>query len=201
MSAYPLMLDGDALRALVVGGGMVAARKVRALLDAGASVRLIAPDVDSRIDASRGANLGIERRAYETGDIRDAMLVVAATASRDVNDLVARDALALGRLVNVVNAPAEGNCSTPATHRAGDLVIAVHTGGVPKAAARIRDSIAKRYGERYAAGITELASLRSRMLASGDHERWTEVVDGVIDGAFCDVVERGELTARMAPWR
>ncbi len=201
MSAYPLMIEGGALRALVVGGGLVAARKTRALLDSGASVRLIAPKVDPALEGSAGIGLDIERREYASGDIGDAMLVIAATGSREINGTVARDAHALGRLVNVVDAPSEGNCATAAIHRSGDLVIAVSAGGVPKAAARIRDCISGRFGEAYAAAITELSSIRSKLLESGQQARWTAIADGVIDGAFCDVVERGEFTARIARWR
>ena len=201
MSAYPLMLEGASLRALVVGGGSVAARKTRALLAAGASVRLVAPAMDPTLDDESRPKLSIERRAYVSDDIGDAMLVIAATSSRDVNAQVGRDARARGRLVTVVDAPEESNCSSPATHRAGDVVIAVSAGGVPTIAARIRDCIAARYTEPYAAAVAELSVLRSRFLGSGDRETWTRIVDTVIDQHFCEAVERGELADRMAPWR
>lgn len=201
MSAYPLMLDGASLRALVVGGGSVAARKTRALLAAGASVRLVAPAIDPALEDAVRPELSIVRRAYVADDIGDALLVIAATSSREVNAQVGRDARVRGRLVNVVDAPEEGNCSSPATHRAGDVVIAVSAGRVPTIAARIRDCIAARYAEPYAAAAAELGALRSRFLGSGDRESWSRIVDTVIDQHFCEAVERGELAARMAPWR
>ena len=200
MSAYPVMLDGVSLEALIVGGGRVAARKSASLLAAGASVRVIAPEIDAAIDSAAGPSLTIERRTYVQGDIGDAMLVIAATSVREVNARVARDARAGGRLVIVADAPEEGNCTTPATHRAGDVVIAVSTGGVPPVAARIRDCIASRYADRYAAAVAELGELRSRLLAAGDREGWRSVVDRVIDDGFCETVERGELAERMAAW-
>ena len=198
---YPLMLDGAGLRALVVGGGKVATRKTRALLESGAQVRVISPRLAEDLEALDGGLLTVIRREYVTGDIADALLVIAATSYRDVNARVARDARLLGRLVNVTDAPEEGNCVTPAAHRAGDLLIAVTAGGVPSVAVRVRDSIALRYGEPYARAIDALGSVRSSLLESGDRVQWAEVVENLIGNDFCDAVEAGELEARLAAWR
>jgi precorrin-2 dehydrogenase / sirohydrochlorin ferrochelatase len=201
VSLYPLMLDGMALRALVVGGGAVALRKTRALLTAGASVRVVAPAIDAGFAAIDQDRLAIERKNYASDDIGDATLVIAATSSRAVNARVARDARARDRLVNVADAPEDGTCVTPAVHRAGDLVIAVSAGRVPTVAARVRDCIAARYAEPYAAAIAELSALRSRILGGGDRQGWRRVVDAVIDREFCEIVEHGELASRLEPWR
>jgi precorrin-2 dehydrogenase/sirohydrochlorin ferrochelatase len=195
------MLDGTAMTVLVVGGGAVAGRKTRALLDAGATVRLVAPRIDPALRSLDVTRLSLEVRNYSTEDIGDAMLVIAATSSREVNARVALDARNRGRLVNVVDAPDDGNCTVPATHRAGDLVIAVSAGGVPSVATRIRDSIAARYDDAYAAAVAQLGAMRASLLASGERARWTELVDNVIGDDFCEVVERGELDDRVAAWR
>ena len=195
------MLEGASVSALVVGGGDVGIRKARALLDAGATVRIVAPDVaaDGLTDAPE--RLSIERRTYASDDIGDATLVIAATSSREVNARVARDARTRGRLVNVADAPEEGTFSTPAVHRTGDLVIAVTAGGVPAVAARVRDAIAGRFSERYAEALARLAAYRSSLLGAGERERWRSLSDDVIDADFCDVVEQGRLVERLAPWR
>lgn len=201
MSAYPLMLEGTALRALVVGGGSVATRKARALLDAGATVRLVAPQIDEALRTLDSVRLALARREYASDDIADALLVIAATSSRAVNARVADDARARGRLVNVADAPADGNCVTPATHRVGDLVVAVTAAGVPPAARRIRDSIAARYGESYAHAVADLATIRSGLLSEDQRERWAVIVDEVVGADFCETVERGRFADRVAPWR
>ena len=201
MSLYPLMIEGGALRALVVGGGRVAVRKAHALLEAGARVRVVAPDIDAALVVAHGGRLTIDRRSYESTDIGDAHLVIAATSSREVNTRVARDAKAAGRLANVADRPDDGNCATPAVHREGMLVIAVATGGVPPAAARIRDCIARRFGAPYGAALRELAALRARLLLGGERTRWREIASAVIDDRFCDAVDRGEIEARVAVWR
>jgi len=195
------MLEGMAVRALVVGGGSVAARKTRALLDTGATVRLVAPRIDDAVRSLGPTRLTLLEREYSPDDIADAVLVIAATSSRGVNARVADDACARGRLVNVADAPGEGNCITPAIHRTGELVIAVTAGGVPPAARRIRDSIAVRYGAPYANAVAQLASIRTALLASDLRPRWAEVVDEAVSADFCAIVERGDFTDRVAPWR
>lgn len=201
MTAYPLMIDGTTLKALVVGAGAVALRKTRALVDAGATVRVVAPDVDPAFDELPAARVAVVRRPYAPADIGDATLVIAATSSRDVNARIARDARAHDRLVNVADAPDEGNCTTPAVHRSGDLVIAVSAGGVPAVAARVRDAIARRFAGAYGDAVTGLAAARSRLIASGQRDRWAALSADVIGPDFCESVERGTLAERLVPWR
>ena len=84
MSLFPVMLRGEAVRALVVGGGAVAARKAVALLDAGAAVRVVAPRVGERLRAGH-ERLTIDERRFEAADLADATLVVAASDDASVN--------------------------------------------------------------------------------------------------------------------
>lgn len=203
MSAYPVMLDGAAIAALVVGGGRVGARRALALANAGARVRVVAPTFADalREAATRSPALTLTARAYAAGDVADATLVVAATSSREVNARVAADARAQGRLVNVVDAPGQGNFVAAATHRAGDLVVAVSAGGVPTAAARVRDCLAARIDARYAAAVAALAALRRQTLRDRGSAAWREAADALTGPDFCAAVESGEFLARLAVWR
>jgi len=172
---YPVMLDGTALDALIVGGGDVAARKAEALIASGARVHLIGSRIGARCRVLAGhPRVTVEARALDRGDIAReiaaAMLVVAATDDPELNAAIAAEAKRLRRLVNVVDAPGAGNCITPATHRAGGLTIAVSAGGVPSAAVRIRDAIAERFDDRYAAALASLAQLRERLLGRDDRD-------------------------------
>ncbi|HEX6630586.1 MAG TPA: NAD(P)-dependent oxidoreductase, partial [Gemmatimonadaceae bacterium] len=143
MSAYPVMLHGEAIDALVVGAGSVGARRAAALLDAGAAVHVVAPEVDAGLGpmAHEQPRLRVSARAFEERDLDGATLVIAATADRAVNARVAALARARRLPVNVADAPGEGTFSAAAVHRAGELVVAVGAGGVPTAAARVRDAI------------------------------------------------------------
>jgi siroheme synthase-like protein len=196
------MLHGEAIEALIVGGGAVAARKARALLIAGARVRIVAVEIgpDLRALAEAHAKLHLDERPYAPSDIGNAQLVLASTNDRAINRRVADDAHAAHRLVNVADDPARGNCRTTATHRAGDLVIGITAGGVPSAAVRIRDSLAARFDDRYANAVATLASLRRRLLDTGAAEEWARASEALIDDAFCERVERGTMENEAARW-
>src|SRR5437763_592190 len=77
-----------------------------------------------------------------------------------------------GRRASVADAPAEGAWTAMAPHRAGDLVVAVSAAGVPGAARRVRDAIARRFDGRYADGLTRLAALRRATLSARGSDAW-----------------------------
>ena len=203
MSALPLMLRGESISALVVGGGRVATRRALALLDSGARVRVLAPRVSHELEhrAESDRSLVLTIGSYDPSYLDDVILVVAATDDPAVNQQVAEDARNAAKLVNVVDDPDLGNCVTPAVHRAGDVVVAVTAGGVPGAAARIRDAIARTLDGRYAAAVRELAMLRRGLLDTGDRERWREASASLVGADFCEQVESGRFEARVAEWR
>jgi len=136
---------------------------------------------------------------YEPSHLGDATLVIAATDDTELNARIADDAR--GRLVNVASAPELGNVATPAVHRAGDVVVAVTAGRLPSAASRLRDAIGQRFDGRYGNAVAALSSLRRALIAAGQRDRWSHAADALIGENFCELVESGELDARMAAWR
>jgi siroheme synthase-like protein len=201
VSDFPIALHGERLTAVVIGGGSVGTRKALALLEAGAQVRVVSPEVTSDLaDAERARRLSIVRESYRAGQLDEATLVIAATDSREVNAQVAIDAHSRGKLVNITDFPDEGNFHTMALHRSGDVTIAVSAGGVPGAAARIRDAIAERFDARYGRAVSALRGLRSRLIAGGD-ERWRDAAPKLIADDFCRSVEDGTLTEKVDTWR
>ena len=202
MSGVPILLEGSALTVLVVGGGAVAVRKAAAFAAAGAAVRVVARAPSAAMRAlAEGGGVVLQVRAYAREDIGDAALVIAATNDRATNAEVADDAHASSRLVNVADAPDTGSFATMATHRAGGLVVGVSAGGVPGAAARVRDAIADRFDARYATALAGLAALRRSLLERGASAEWREIAAQAFDADFCDAVESGALDARVAAWR
>lgn len=203
MFGLPLVLDGSTVRALVVGGGAVATRKATALREGGASVRVRAPAVSRELasQSEHDEHLLIERQAYDLAAIGDATLVIAATDDPVVNARVAEDARRAGRLTVVADEPALGNCVMPAVHRSGELVVAVASGGVPGASARVRDALARRLDGRYATAIRELARLRQRLLRESDRTRWRAAARALIADDFCESVETGAFEERLTQWR
>jgi precorrin-2 dehydrogenase/sirohydrochlorin ferrochelatase len=197
------MLDGSKISALVVGGGRVALRKAQALLDAGAQVTVVAMAISEELEELSVVNsrLSLVVAEYNAAYIGDASIIVAATGDASVNLRVADDASHAHRLVNVVNAPSSGTFITPAVHRNGDLTVAVSAGRVPAIAAAIRDAIAQRFDDRYAAAISDLREMRDRLLAGGDQNAWAEISAEICDESFCALVESDRLKRRTAQWR
>jgi siroheme synthase (precorrin-2 oxidase/ferrochelatase) len=87
-----------------------------------------------------------------------------------------------------------------ALHRSGDVTIAVSAGGVPGAAARIRDAIAERFDARYERAVSALRGLRSRLMAADD-KRWGAAAPTLIGDDFCTSVENGSFHQKMDSWR
>ena len=201
MSDFPIALHGERIAAVVIGGGVVGGRKALALAEAGASVTVVSPAVTADIeDAVQHRQITLIREAYRSEHLERATLVVAATDSREVNAQIAVDANARGKLVNITDYPDEGNFHTMALHRSGDVTIAVSSGGVPGAAARIRDAIAERFDGRYERAVSALRGLRSRLIASGD-DRWKTAAPKLLGDDFCDSVENGSFDQKVDSWR
>jgi siroheme synthase-like protein len=200
VSDFPIALHGERITAVVVGGGSVGTRKALALANAGAQVRVVSPLVTAELEeAEHMRRITILREAYRSNHLDPANLVIAATDSREVNAQVAVDAHSRGKLVNITDYPDEGNFHTMALHRSGDVTIAVSSGGVPGAAARIRDAIAERFDGRYERAVSALRGLRSRLIANGD-DRWRTAAPKLIGDDFCSSVEDGSFTEKVDSW-
>jgi hydroxymethylbilane synthase len=154
-------------RALVVGGGTVAERKVRGLLDAGAEIVVVAPRVTPPLAALAEAGAVTWReRTFVEGDLAGAFLAFAATSDDAVNAAVVAGARAAAVLVNDGSNAGRGDFATPAVHRAGPLTVAVDSGGLsPSFTKRIRDELALQFDARYARAAATLAALRERVAA------------------------------------
>lgn len=155
---YPIFLDLRDRRCVVVGGGKVAGRKARKLLQARALVKVVASEVEPAL-----ASIAVEaeHRPYEPGDLAGATLAFAATDSREVNAAVAREAKERGIPVNVADRPSEGDFALPSTLRRGGLQVAVSTGGAsPTLAREIRQELERMFGPEWAGVVEELERAR-----------------------------------------
>jgi precorrin-2 dehydrogenase/sirohydrochlorin ferrochelatase len=169
---YPIFLDLSGRRCVVVGGGEVANRKARKLLQARARVVVISPQLGAELES---VAVEIHRRPYREGDLEGACLAFAATNSREVNAAVAREAKERGVPVNVADKPSEGDFALPSTLRRGRLQVAVSTGGAsPTLARRIRDELEEAFGPEWA-GIVERLIAARRHGEAGDERLEGEV--------------------------
>ena len=196
-----IVVHAERVRVLVVGAGKVGERKALALASAGAAVRVIAPKAEPALrDAAASGTLDLILRGYQTADIADAELVIAATDDRSTNARVAADARAAHRLCNVADAPEEGSFSSIAQQSTGALLVAVGANGVPSAATRILAAIGERFDARYGHALGALRSLRERLLARGGAGDWERASAALIGEDFIARVEDGSVVRDAAGW-
>ncbi|HKT67992.1 MAG TPA: bifunctional precorrin-2 dehydrogenase/sirohydrochlorin ferrochelatase, partial [Terriglobales bacterium] len=153
---------------LVVGGGAVGEAKIRGLLDTGAQIRVVALQANQAVhDWADGGIIALEERAFGPADLDGAFLVVAATSSPEVNELIFGEAQSRGILCNVVDVPELCDFFYPAVVRRGDLQIAISTAGQsPLLAQRIRKRLEQQFGPEYAEWLAHLGELRREVLSS-----------------------------------
>ena len=157
-SYYPAFLDISGRRCIVFGGGHVALRKVRMLLEFRARVEVVAPELCVEMEALQADGL-IEVRTgrFEPGDLDGAFVAIAATDDQDTNERIASEARERRVLINVVDVPKLCDFIVPSYLRRGDLTIAVSTsGGSPALAKKLRARLEKEFGDEYSA-LSKLA--------------------------------------------
>jgi len=182
---YPIVLDLEGRACLVVGGGVVAARKAAGLLDASARVTVVsprlAPAVRSLVDDGRARWWP---REYAAGDLSGFALVMVATADRAVNAQVVADARARGVWVNCADDPEHCDFALPSVLRRGLLTVAVSTGGAsPAVARRVREELEAMLPPEYAALTEAMADARRALRARGivlDAGRWRDALERVL---------------------
>lgn len=163
---YPMFVDLEGRRCLVVGGGPVATEKVEKLLDHGAAVRLVTPEMTPDLEAiaAEGRLHELHRRTYRPEDLEGCFLVIAATNLDAINRMIWQDAEALNMLCNVVDVPPLCNFIVPSIVRRGELALAISTGGAsPVVAKHIRRELEATYGPEWEALIELLRDLRGEL--------------------------------------
>lgn len=172
MKYYPAFLDLKYKKAVVIGGGKVAERKVRLLITAGATVKLISPDITTYLHKlAEHGQLRHVKRSFRKGDTKGAFIVIAGTSSTELNAKIAEEAQ---HLVNVVDTPSEGNYIVPSIVKRGPLTIAISTEGASPALSKaIRKELESYYGREFARylGLIELLRKEAMKTISDHRER------------------------------
>jgi precorrin-2 dehydrogenase/sirohydrochlorin ferrochelatase len=161
---FPLFLNMMNRLCVVIGGGSVGQRKMTALLESGASVRLVClEDRPPYLDSPR---LEWLTRPYQAEHLNGAALVFAA-ATPEVNQQVVRDARSRGIWVNVTDNAPDGDFFVPAILRRGNFVLAVSTGGAaPALAQAVRNSLEEQFDEAFGTWVALLSEVRPIVLAT-----------------------------------
>jgi precorrin-2 dehydrogenase / sirohydrochlorin ferrochelatase len=149
MGLVPIFLQVEGKPCLVVGGGEVALRKIQPLLDAGALVTVISPEISAGLERiAKSGRIAVERRGYRDGDMRGCYLVYAATDDSELQRHLFEEARHRKILINVADAPEFCSFFAPSAIRRGQLQIAISTGGASPAMARmLRERIEEWLGD------------------------------------------------------
>ncbi|MGA2071307.1 MAG: bifunctional precorrin-2 dehydrogenase/sirohydrochlorin ferrochelatase [Sedimentisphaerales bacterium] len=162
MAKYPIFLDLNGRRVVIIGGGSVATRKAETILGTGARLVVVAPRLDDtlqKVCAGTSAEL-IESR-YSKDYIGGATLVIAATNDEALNRHIYKDCQQLEILCNVVDSPALCDFYVPAMVQRGDLQIAIGTDGKsPAYAGHLRKKLENIFTEKHGEFLAQLDAIR-----------------------------------------
>jgi precorrin-2 dehydrogenase / sirohydrochlorin ferrochelatase len=167
-SLFPMFVKLEGKRCLVVGAGKVGEPKIGSLIDTGARVQVVALEASEAVHQwARDGKITLDIRAFTSADLDRTFLAVVATASRELNSSIYREAQQRGILCNVVDVPEYCDFYYPAVVRRGDLQIAISTNGQsPSLAQKLRQQLERQFGPGYARWVAELGETRKLVLAS-----------------------------------
>lgn len=179
---YPIYLNVCDRKCIVIGGGEVALRKVQILLEYGAEVDVISPELAPElIKLAQDNQISTFSREYKDGDLEKAFVVIAATDSDEINRQVAAEARRRSILINVVDDAMYSDFIVPSVMRRGDITITVSTSGKSPALARkLRTQIERDIGEQYVPLTDLIAEVRKEILEAGikvSGDSWQEALD------------------------
>lgn len=196
MKHYPVFWDIRGKSCVVVGGGEVAARKARRLLDCGAKVSVISLQLTPELAELKKQKIICHIAAEYSGDlIFGAALVVGATDDEKTNAIISLDARNKGIPVNIVDDPQKCDFILPSIVEKGDLTIAISTGGKSPALARhLRKELESKYGAEYEIFLNILGNLRAKMIKNaGVGKDW---FTSLLEAGILDVIkekDRGKV--------
>ena len=166
MQYYPIFLDIKGRDCLVVGGGEVGTRKVKMLLECGASVTVVSIDTTETLTClAEEQRIALVTRAYRSSDLDNRFLIIGATNDEELNQQISMGAEKNSQLCNIADRPAACNFILPAIVAQGDLVLAISTcGKSPAFAKKLRKDLEKQFGKAYAVFLELMGAIRSRLL-------------------------------------
>lgn len=168
MALYPINLNIANRLCVVVGGGSVACRKVKSLLDCGGVVRVVSPYVESELEKIiLGKQVEWFEREYVKGDLQEVFLVFAATSDPAVQLQIKEEAQKYRVILNSADDPVGSDFHVPAHFRRGKMLVTVSTGGGSPAMSRqIRERLELEFGPEYEAVVDFLAMVREAVVSS-----------------------------------
>ena len=163
----PIFVKLAGRKCLVAGAGSVAEAKIASLLEAQAEVRVVAPQANERVRALASSGvLRWEQREFETSDLDDVFMAIAATSDPEVNARVFEQSRQRSVICNSVDDPPHCDFYFSANVRRGELQVAISTAGEsPAVAQRLRDEIERALDPGLGEWLQDVGTLRREILA------------------------------------
>lgn len=160
MAYFPLLINLNGKKCVIIGGGKVAARKAKVLGSCGANITVIAPDIKYDFDGCC-----VLKRSFNENDISDAFLIIAATDNRELNKKIAELASSNNIFVNVADSLDESSVTLPAIYHSGSLSAAISTEGKsPYVSRKIRDWLAENIPPYFNSALERISAVRGNLI-------------------------------------
>ena len=190
---YPVFLNISGRKCVVVGGGQVAWPKVKGLLEFGANVEVISPDICSELsELAEAGEINVLPRKYHASDLQGAFAAIVATSNGDINQEVVKEARRVGVLINVVDDAGHSDFIVPSHLQRGNITIAISTAGSSPALARkIRTRLEQDLDEEYASLSLLVEEVRGELKQQGvkvNSDVWQKALDLEL---LIDLIKKG----------
>ena len=164
MKFYPINLNVENKKCVVIGGGKIALEKISGLIEANAKVEVIAPKVCAEVEELfQSGKINLIREKYSSEKISDGVILIAATNNFELNQKILSDGREKNFLVNIVDS-FDGDFTVPSRIRRGDFLLAISTGGKSPGFSRfVRQMLEKDFDENFAQGVEIISKYRAEV--------------------------------------
>lgn len=194
-SFYPVMLNLKGKKCTVVGGGKIALRKIKGLVEGGARVKVVSPKLTPELEQiKKEGKITHVCRQYRKEDVENSFLVIGATQKRKVNEKIATEAKEKGSLVNIVDSPFLCNFFVPSFLKRGRLTISISTEGAsPFLSKKVGEELERIYGEEYETFLDWMEQIREVVIKNvKDKYRRKQIFSHVVNCEILDLLRAGE---------
>ncbi len=199
MKHYPINLNLLNKKVVIIGGGKVAERKLLNLLETGAVITVVSPEVTEKIvEVVEEGLVKWKRAKFSKGDIGEAFLVIAATNCKQVNCEV-YNCCQDHQLVNLVDDPTRSNFIVPSTLHRGKLMLSVSTSGAsPGLSKKITKELATQFDSSYEEYVEFLSQCRLKVLEQiEDKEKRRRIFQQLLDPTFLELTKQQNFSERQ----
>ena len=196
MRYYPINLDIQNRDCLVVGGGGVGTRKVKTLLNCGAKVTVVSPEISEQLQMlAETALLTLKFRQYRTDDLDGMFLVIGATDDESLNRRISSDAEHRDKLCNIADRPEVCNFILPSIVQRDDLIITISTSGKsPAFAKKMRRTLESQFGKEYGEFLQLMGAIRKKLLSQAhEPEAHKPLFEQLINSELVDMIRDSKV--------